>query len=746
MKFSLTKFFCLFCLLATGVVWTAPAGAQTAPPILPPLEVSPAVVPTDGTVTVSLPANFPMNNTRWRIGIWEHARPAYLGDIIRDFTVRDGGLRTTIRVEAAPGVYDLRLLTNDKRGAAVTQPVQITVPGIRREPGWWLINGSPFTRQNPALVGLGREAAPDSTSKVSVAPLFVPGLKRDLNAKAKDLTRDIMLPGGRTVLWRVLSAGLSLEKMVATDFDFSGLRTQLQRNIQLARDKGESGYLGIGLVVGELTPAQLAAAPAAINKLRQAINEVAPDAALILRLQIAWPPVADISVRALDACASLADAIVLVTDNDDVWCLKAARRIAEEQPNYDLPIFIERRTRVMGVAPLETPGTKAHQKLQRDQQFLDDFTSGATGFVLLPGTEEPAWAELVQRNAPLFIGSVTLEDTGLLPSPVTESPSNEMTPRLYEILRAVQRIPLLARTVGKGNAESFVVPLGEKISRDAIAQLKSSASGGARIYVEGTPETENAEEAQNLASVLGGTFKRAVGETVDAKSATMTLEDPWLFGLYRGRQLPVGQRGEVTPIPGTVSGQAKSEKGKDVLTGPRVVARLSDGSPALIINPVGKGEVVWMPHRVATNILAAVSTGASAANDETKQQQAVRTYYSSIAAYLQPALVQVRAATATSSGVENVRVALRASPKGTLLVALMNSGSAPVEVAATVNARAKVAFDLADERELPLDTRGNHATTRLTIPGNGWKIVAFATTRKDLDDERNAKRLTARLR
>jgi hypothetical protein len=227
----------------------------------------------------------------------------------------------------------------------------------------------------------------------------------------------------------------------------------------------------------------------------------------------------------------------------------------------------------------------------------------------------------------------------------------------------------------------------------------------------------------------------------------MTLEDPWLFGLSRGRRLPVEQRGDVTLIPGTISGQAKSEKGKDILTGPRVVARLADNAPALIINPVGKGEVVWLPHRIAGNILEAVSGGPLIAGEPAGvAPQSARLYYSAVAAYLQPALVQLRPANAASSGVENIRVATRASSKGTMLVALMNTRNTATDVAATVNARAGVALDLAEEKELPLDTRGNHVTARVTVPAGGWKLIAFGVTRKELDEERNAKRLTARLR
>jgi hypothetical protein len=57
-----------------------------------------------------------------------------------------------------------------------------------------------------------------------------------------------------------------------------------------------------------------------------------------------------------------------------------------------------------------------------------------------------------------------------------------------------------------------------------------------------------------------------------------------------------------------------------------------------------------------------------------------------------------------------------------------------------------VALDLATEQELTLSSRGFQSEARVTIAPRGWKLIAFATTRKALDEERSAPRLQARLR
>jgi hypothetical protein len=252
-----------------------------------------------------------------------------------------------------------------------------------------------------------------------------------------------------------------------------------------------------------------------------------------------------------------------------------------------------------------------------------------------------------------------------------------------------------------------------------------------------------------LATLLGGTTT-----VIDKTRTMMTLEDPWFFGLGRGQKIAVEQRVVVKPIPPNPVAELKEEKGKDVLVGPVAVAHLADKSPGVIINPVGKGEIVWLPHRMVPvkGTQGATATGmaeAVAADFELKNADLLRpqkSYYAALAAYMQPALIEVHDGDAARPGAHAMRVALRATATGTWLVALSNIGTDTGSVTLTVNHHAGVALDLNDEKELPLTARGNFTTVPLTIPGNGWKLIAFAENRKELDQERNARTAVAKLR
>lgn len=747
--------FSIFVLTISCIRYTRATEAPTpSRPLLTALEVTP-VLGADAALTVTLPADFPLSNTRLRVGIFEHARPVFLSDIVRDFTVQDGRLRATVRLEADPGIYDVMLLTNDKAGAAFSQPAVVVVPGVRRQPGWWLLNSSPFS------------APPRGEESAQGAPLFVSGLRRTGSSRGKSGPGSIPVLGGGPLRWRTIELP-SLREMMAPGYDFAALRTLVTRDVQEGRDvRNETsqpgrGYLGFSLpAMASVTPpggdeaAKPLPADAArfLSDLRQVLASLAPDAAVILRVDAGSP----LAVRDIQTCAASCDAVVIRapatrTSWLNTWVVKAARRIAEEQPQFDLPIFLE--------------ASLLHMGRQNKTAGLSDYLiGGATGIIdRLPGNAsaeessqpEAALNRVVQRNLPLFAGSVTLEDIGLLPNPEADIDLNREA-TLYGEFRAVQRMPLLSKLAEKksdGPAESFVVVLGDNVTTDTMERIRTAATAGARIYVEGspllrdppgsvaaptpTPPPAGAVSASvitdKLATLLGGTVTR-----VDKTTTAMSMEDPWFFGLARGQKLSVEQSVIVKPIPPSAVGQIKEEKGKDVLTGPIVIARLADKSPGVIINPVGKGEVVWLPHRI-------LSPNASANATDAATLRPWRSYYSALAAYMQPALVEVRDGEPGKPGASGIRVGLRSSAKGTWLLGLWNTAAEQGKVTVSVNHRSGVALDLNDEVELLVTARGNFSNITLTIPGGDWKIIAFGENRKELDQERNARTSTAKLR
>ena len=307
-----------------------------------------------------------------------------------------------------------------------------------------------------------------------------------------------------------------------------------------------------------------------------------------------------------------------------------------------------------------------------------------------------------------------------------------------------------------------------QVSNATIEKLRAAANAGVRIYLEGAPlRDENGKAAPWRMSTLVGADVTPLGPeklgTRESRHVAMILQDGWMFGTLRGRRIEVQQSVAVKLRENTpgAKNNIKEQRGKDVQIGPRVAATLEDGSPAMIINPVGKGEVIWAPHRLfpfmpqqraiySTNAKASVNSPESSTTSEdilnVDRSAPEERYYAAVSAYIQPSLVSVRGTNLQAAGAEAVRMALRRSPKGSLLLAVFNTSSRPAEVAAAVEGVAGVALDLATEQELTLSSRGFQSEARVTIAPRGWKLIAFATTRKALDEERSAPRLQARLR
>jgi hypothetical protein len=287
---------------------------------------------------------------------------------------------------------------------------------------------------------------------------------------------------------------------------------------------------------------------------------------------------------------------------------------------------------------------------------------------------------------------------------------------------------LLARIQQKqGNKipESFMCILGDSISAETIEKLRIAAHDGARIYLEGSPKVEGDVARWN--DLVG-----ASADSTAKKKTTMLLSDPWLFGTATGSKIEVEQAVQIGKLnlPKPLPKKDQPEKGKDILTEPRVVATLADGSLALIENPIGDGSIFWNPNRLL---------GPFVSNNREKQQE----FYSSIAARLGTGLIKI----AANNKVEvPLHAAIRRSPKGTELIGLFNDSHEAAQITLEANQFAGVALDLKEEKELPLRTRGNRSFIDTTVPAEGWQIIALGATRHDLDEERFAPRAKAKLK
>jgi hypothetical protein len=707
----------------------APATAQTSSAIAPSatLQADHRVLDASGAVVLTL-NNSAFNTTRFRIGVFRVGQTARLAEVRRDFAVQNGALRTQIILDAPPGDYELRLLSDDKARTIISTSALVTVAGVRREPGWWLFNGQPFVARDNGTSTVSSPNASTSSASTSGAPLFIAGLKRDFGKNSKPISRTIQ---SNTLLqYRVLELP-PLSEIAATNYDFMALRLKILNQIKEARTNGQRNLAGFETSANRSFPTLRQGGVANVaRQLRQILNEVAPDAAIILTIDATYE---NFQPALFEDVAPLFDAVVLKTegsDEVDLWPLKMLRRTAEEQSNYDLPIFVQSLwSRKEGLLEND-PGADSAQPFEL-------LMSGATGFIdnsfEYSNGVSSSWQNMVRRNLALFVGSVTLEDIGVLALPSRTAVSFNLDrgthviraedEALFKDLRNAGRIPQASRLPdltqkeSERKYESLMVSLGDRISNDTVERLRAAAKAGARIFIEGAPtRDENGKEtAWRLGSLVGGDIK-----TVDSRNTAMTLEDGWMFGTQRGQKLQVAQNVVVTLNNETVAARAKVEKGVDVLTKPRAAAVLDDGSPALVINPVGKGEVIWMPHRVL---------------DSSPAMR--RQFYAALSNYIEPSLITLRATNRTTDA-GAVHTALRRSPKGALLLGLFNDSNRPVSVSATIQGAAGVALDLSRERELPLQTRGNESEVSVSVPANGWTLIAFAIDRKTLDNERGA--------
>ena len=358
--------------------------------------------------------------------------------------------------------------------------------------------------------------------------------------------------------------------------------TQVTARVQNAQQDGKHGLLGFELPAGD--GGSLENVAETMRNLREVLAAAAPGAALIFRVDAAKSPAQ--AARDIDSAAAFCDAVVIVVDGSpaSLWAVKAARRTAEDQPFFDLPIFAE----------LPNPTQQLSE--------IDYHLAGATGFTKPPPAE---YQRLWHRNAALLNGAVTLEDAGLpLPLEGSGTLEDESPLVLFQRLRAIGRVPLMAQAkepVAKDVPEPVSFKLGDRISAATVARLEAIARAGGRIYLEGAPflDEKGQPAPWKLTALVGATATQ-----VAPKPANLVLEDPWFFGTGRGESVRVVQTVSIVLGASSLAAVAKTEKGSFVPTGPRAVAKLEDGSPGVIVNPLGKGEVVWCPFEIG----AAVAT------------------------------------------------------------------------------------------------------------------------------------------
>jgi hypothetical protein len=448
--------------------------------------------------------------------------------------------------QAEPGAYTLQFTQNDKLRTPIGTGTPIVVPGVRREYGNWLFNGS-------LLIPVA-----DESTFVAAPPKFLPNLKRDAKTKLPQSTNTTVLQEWATI------------PLDGEDFKAKGANYVLP---SLPQKTPKSGYW-----VGYELHKAYGLSTEDIKRLRAIIEAQSAGAALILSVNAY--DLNSISAITLNQLASSCDAVKIDTTKDSptalsfsrqLWVLKVARRIAEERENYDLPIFVSQFDQFGTFSP---------------SQALELFQSGATGIVVRPdqAADLNSIESLWRRNTNWLSGSVTLEDAAILPD------AGNTSLVFLDKLRNASRIPLLGRTPSfeKSRPESVLAVIDENTAESTLKGLKTSAEAGQTIYVEGLP-------AQTLWKYWGDTTKTELTALNNPKEEQLRLNDLWLFGAHNGAEFRVKQHAKIV-LKADLAAQANEKPGEARETKTRAIGNLTGDENGMLMCPVGKGRILWAPH------------------------------------------------------------------------------------------------------------------------------------------------------
>ena len=297
---------------------------------------------------------------------------------------------------------------------------------------------------------------------------------------------------------------------------------------------------------------------------------------------------------------------------------------------------------------------------------------------------------------------------------------NVNSPRLEPLLadlRAAGRVPLVGQLPDEKNpkGESNMILLDDSTTSSTLDGIKTAATAGNTVYLEGLP-----------APALYGKMGDITGTQLRALSApredVLTLDDPWSWGAISGREFNVTQRVSLT-IKQSLAAQTKEEKGLAIETVPRPTAKLTGDPNGWMICPVGKGRIFWMPQTF---------------RDANRPD--LTGYYAAVAGAMQPALVALDGERA------EVRVALRATQGQTALLGLFNEGATPAKLSVGLRGDATYALDMLSEKTIPNRVIGFQTKFDIEVPSGGYRWLALSSSAEILEQEREFKRVKARLK
>ena len=629
-------------ILGGALLYASASYAQVAPPSVPATVAAAQVVASGATVRVPVTTG----DTKVRLRLRNGA-----GYLDEETKKREGNF-VSARLDAEPGLYLLRAFAPGKDGRLVGAPLSVVVPGLRREAGVWLFNGSIWIPKTAPVAG----------NRFT----FLPNLRRDDKAKppVSDATPQLLS-------W--LTAPLELPAPGSV----------------LADVPAGAGGVAVGYSV---------AARGEMEGGANNLSALGKGRTLILEVDAAADPL--LAARQLENAARSADAVSLKFDGakslvSQLWPLKMARRMAEETENFDLPVFADVSANNLS-----------------DAQLLEIFQNGATGFLTAPDAAAPSWVQAWNANSNWLSGAVTLEDMGVL---------NVNSPRLEPLLtdlRRAGRAPLVGQMPGDKNpkGESNMILLNDATTAAILDGVKTAATAGNTVYLEGLP-------APALYTKMGEITGTQVTALPAPREDVLTLSDPWTWGAINGREFPVTQRVSLT-VKTSLAAQTKEQKGLSIETTPRPAGKLTGDLNGWMVCPVGKGRVFWMPQTFSGG----------------DKRPDLSAYYAAVAGGMQSALVEL------DGDRDDVRVALRATPGQSGLLGLFNAGNQPAKLRVGVRGDATYVTDLISDEKIVNSVVGYETKFDITVPANGYRWLALSLTADASNQERETKKVKARLK
>ncbi len=601
------------------------------------------------------------------------------------------------RLEADPGTYDVRVVSNDKARTPLGSARRFFIPGFKREVGRWLFNGSPvvYEGKNPATV----------TS-------FVPNLRRD-NKKTK---LPVVIPTNAPLKWDVHLYGVEFRSDVSSP--------------------------------------SISARIAEFQQQRAAFRAANPEGAFLLSEPLINGTTQLYKGQQLDQLAPLSDGIIIMGNGfqdtvvrDDFMdvAFKIARRNAEEAPNFDLPIFAQfllprddvgmLRAFQNGASNLIVPEGTSNSVID----ILNRQSARLSGAVTLE--DVGLLAKDFDRFAPVLRRAGRVPLLGRLPGEGNgeKKDDDKRAESLFvgfdsatdqAMLDKIERAAKVGATIYCEGA--LPSPLWKRWSDITKLQIAPVAVKTQTLTLDdpwfwGTINEQNFDVRQTLALTVKPSVSAQIKDVKGEARETVARPIAKFNGDPNGIMLCPVSKGRIIWAPFDVSAPRDT-----------VITNLENRVPAAprITTPVTIGHG-GNKRYINDDVLGRSFIGPDTSKVPTSTQ--LTDYYAAISGAMQAALVSYDVTRGDASGVS---VALRATrldpndPKSVAatLVSFFNSSSAPVDLNASIRGDGAWALDLENDQPIPTKVRDFSARLALTVPANGFRYFVVAKDAKTWND------------